>query len=388
VASTNLKVPGIASGDYTLLAIVYESDNYNQGSGEAVFKVSEDAKIATKIESKNVVMYYHDGTRIYATLKDLDGNPLADKAVTFTINGVSSDRTTDSNGQISAALNLNSNNYTASFAFKGDSKYAPSQANASVVIKSSLVANDINMMYKDGTRYYVAILVNNKPVADEEIILNINGVLYGRTTSATGTASIAINLPANNYTVTAERTSTGEKISSEIVVNSLLVENKNVKLFYKNGTGYTVKVIKQDGKVAGEGEVVSFNINGVFYNRTTNASGIARLNLNLEPNDYIITAEYKDCRVSNSIKVLPVLSASDLTKKFGQPKAFEAKLVDGHGNPLANTNVSFNINGVFYLRSTDESGIARLNINLMAGKYIITSSYNGANIANTVTVTS
>ena len=35
---------------------------------------------------------------------------------------------------------------------------------------------------------------------------------------------------------------------------------------------------------------------------------------------------------------------------------------------------------------TDENGIAKLNINLMPGEYIITSSYNGANIANKVKI--
>ena len=39
-----------------------------------------------------------------------------------------------------------------------------------------------------------------------------------------------------------------------------------------------------------------------------------------------------------------------------------------------------------YNRTTNETGKAKLNINLMVGEYIITSSYNGANIANKVTV--
>ena len=41
---------------------------------------------------------------------------------------------------------------------------------------------------------------------------------------------------------------------------------------------------------------------------------------------------------------------------------------------------------VFYMRVTDSNGQAKLNIRLMPGKYIITSSYNGASISNNITV--
>ena len=40
-------------------------------------------------------------------------------------------------------------------------------------------------------------------------------------------------------------------------------------------------------------------------------------------------------------------------------------------------------------RTTDANGIARLNINMMAGEYIITSMYeNGATISNKITIRS
>ena len=65
---------------------------------------------------------------------------------------------------------------------------------------------------------------------------------------------------------------------------------------------------------------------------------------------------------------------------------FEATLVDGKGTPLANANIRFNINGVFYDRPTDENGIARLNIRLMPGEYIITSQYGEAVTSNKITI--
>ena len=135
-------------------------------------------------------------------------------------------------------------------------------------------------------------------------------------------------------------------------------------------------------------ETVTFNINGVFYNRTTNKTGYVKLNINLQAGNYIITADYKGYRVSNEIKIKPILSADNLTKKYSTTNQFEAKLVDGKGNPLSGKNIPFNIHGVFYNRTTDNDGIARLNINLIAGEYIITSMYeNGGTISNKITVT-
>ena len=387
VVKVKVSTPNTVTGTHDLYARILESDNYFKSEGKATLTVSASAKLYTEIVAKDVKMYCGDGTRLYVTLKDLDGNVLAGQTVKWVVNGVSMSATTNKEGKVSSPLNLNTGNYTITFTYGGNSQYVGSDVTAKVTILSAISSNDINMMYKDGTRYFVGVKVNGKPVAGEKLVLNINGVLYERTTSALGTASIAINLPANTYIVTAERVSTKEKVSNKIVVNSLLVENKDLVKFYRNASGYTVKVIKQNGNVAGAGEVVTFNINGVLYERKTNDSGIAKLNINLEPNTYIITAEYKDCRVSNKIKVLPVLTASDLTKKFGTKDQFKAKLVDGQGKALAGAVVTFNINGLFYNRTTDSQGIAKLNINLQQGQYIITSSYNGANIANKVTVT-
>ena len=123
-----------------------------------------------------------------------------------------------------------------------------------------------------------------------------------------------------------------------------------------------------------------------MYKRQTNESGIAKLSINLPPGQYIITAMYGGCSVANNITVLPVLTASDLVMKYKDGSKFKANLVDGQGKALANVNVTFNINGVFYQKTTGSNGQAALSINLMPGEYIITSSYNGTNIANTIKI--
>ncbi|WP_296798931.1 hypothetical protein [uncultured Methanobrevibacter sp.] len=93
--------------------------------------------------------------------------------------------------------------------------------------------------------------------------------------------------------------------------------------------------------------------------------------------------------MSYNITVLPVLTAEDITMKYLDGTQFVATLIDGEGKAYTNQNITFNINGIFYNRTTDSSGQARLNINLMAGEYIITSMYeNGAATSNKITIRS
>ena len=79
------------------------------------------------------------------------------------------------------------------------------------------------------------------------------------------------------------------------------------------------------------------------------------------------------------IKVLPTILADNLVKYYLNGSQFHVKVIDGSGNPIVNTNVSMNINGVFYVRQTNSEGIATLNIKLWSGKYILTvhNPYDG-----------
>ena len=282
-------------------------------------------------------------------------------------------------------------NHAVTVTYTGDKKYDSSSVSKTIAVVNpveTIVSENLTKIEKSPDRFVAKFSdKDGKALANTKVTFAINGGTYTRTTDANGEASFAISLPAGTYTMITTNPVTGDTKENSITVLSRFVENRDVTKYFRNATQYVLKVLGDDGKPAAAGEVVTFNINGVFYNRTVNATGHVKMNINLNPGNYVITAEYKGCKVSNNINVLPVLTGKDLTKKFGEPGQFEATLVDGQGKAYANQKISFNINGVFYERTTNANGIAKLNINLQPGAYIITSTYGQASISNKVTVT-
>ena len=67
-------------------------------------------------------------------------------------------------------------------------------------------------------------------------------------------------------------------------------------------------------------------------------------------------------------------------------KPFKVRILGEKGEPLPGATVDFNIHGIFYHKTTDAEGYIYLNLNLIAGKYIITSTYNTYNISNIIIV--
>ena len=251
-------------------------------------------------------------------------------------------------------------------------------------ITSPIVAEDLEMFYKNGTRYEVTIIDSNgNPLANQTVTITINGIDYTRITNENGIASLAINLNPGIYTVTA--TFNGTSINSTITVLSTLTSDNVIK-YYKNGTQYYVTVVDGQGNPIAN-QKVYLNINGVIYERITNENGTAKLNINLNPGNYIITVTGPNGEMkSNNITVLSKLVSEDLTKEFNKSATYNVTVLDDNGNPVANQTVSLNVNGVIYERVTDENGVARLNINLLPGNYIITATCGSSVTSNKITV--
>lgn len=369
-------------GNYTISA-VFTKDNYQ------TVNVSENVEInsiKTVLEAENVVMYYKDGTRFAVVLKDINGNPLANMDVIISINGRDYVKQSDENGTASLGLNLESKNYTVVTTFGGNSKYFGTRSNNTVSILSTLLSKDIVKYYRNGTQFYATVLdFKGNPLANTTVMFNINGVFYNKTTDENGTAKLNIWLRPGKYIITIFNLVTGEQAGNNVTVLSKIVENYDLVKYYKNASKFSVKILDSQGYPV-EGTIVTFNINGVFYYKETDSNGIASLAINLRPGKYVITTMYGQYDVGNNVTVLPTLQTSDLKMKYLDGSAFNARVVDGQGNPLANQIVTFNVNGVFYNKVTNDEGIASLNIRLMKGEYIITSIYNGFETGNTIKI--
>ena len=249
-----------------------------------------------------------------------------------------------------------------------------------------IYGEDLSMYYKNGSRYEVSIYQDGKLINsqnnDSKVIFNVNGVNYTKEL-VNGKASIGINLNPGNYTITTfyHYTDGLATKTNNIEVLSTILANDVVK-FFRNGTQYCAKFLDGCGSPLVNASV-TFNINGVFYKKQTDDNGMARLNINLFPGEYILTAIHLNGEEkANIIKVLTTISTEDISLIENKSGVFVLKTHDGA------RNVSITINGVEYIVQTDDGGVATLNVSLSKGNHAVLSKNlnSGEEIFNTIYV--
>ena len=381
--TAKVNIPGLGVGDYNITTTYSGDAKYVSMTKKGNITVIPNMDVNLYVD--DVVMIYHDGTRLVAKLTDYQGRPIVNDIIYFTINGKTYAKTTDDNGAASMGLNLDSKVYTATVSYNESEVYSKISKNVTVTINPTVISEDLVKMYQNDTRFYVKFTDSTgKALANTTVKFNIHGVFYTKKTDKDGVADLGIMLRPGEYILTAYNPVTGEEKGFNITVKSLIVQGDLTK-YYLNASKFQATIYDKNGSLA-VGKNVTFNINGVFYTKTTDSNGVVSLAINLRPGEYIITTMYEGLAVGNNIVVLPTLVTSDLNMTYGDGSNFTAQTLDGQGKPLANQNVTFNINGVFYNKVTDDNGVASLTIRLMSGKYIITSYWNDFQTGNTIII--
>ena len=379
--TAKVNIPALSAGNHNITTTYSGDAKYDSMTKKGNITVIPNVNL----DVNDVVMFYHDGTRLVAKLTDSQGKPIVNATIYFNINGVDYVKSTDDNGTASMGLNLDSNVYAVTVTYNGSDIYSKISKNVTVTINPSIIAKDLVKMYQNDTKFYAKFIGSDgKALVNTTVRFNIHGVFYNRTTNDDGIAELGIMLRPGNYILTAYNPVTGEEQGFNITVKSLIVQNDLTK-YYLNASKFEATIYDKNGSLA-VNKTVTFNIHGVFYTRSTDDKGVVSLGISLRPGEYIITTIYEGLAVGNNITVLPTLVTRDLNMTHEDGSNFTAQTLDGQGKPLANQNVTFNINGVFYNKVTDENGVASLAMRLMSGKYIITSYWNDFQTGNTIII--
>ncbi len=381
--TAKVNIPGLGVGDYNITTTYSGDAKYVSMTKKGNITVIPNMDVNLYVD--DVVMIYHDGTRLVAKLTDYQGRPIVNDIIYFIINGKTYAKTTDDNGTVSMGLNLDSKVYTATVSYNESEVYSKISKNVTVTINPTVISEDLVKMYQNDTRFYVKFTDSTgKALTKTTVKFNIHGVFYTKKTDKDGVADLGIMLRPGEYILTAYNPVTGEEKGFNITVKSLIVQSDLTK-YYLNNSKFQATIYDKNGSLA-VGKNVTFNINGVFYTKITDSNGVVSLAINLRPGEYIITTMYEGLAVGNNIVVLPTLVTRDLNMTYGDGSNFTAQTLDGQGKPLANQNVTFNINGVFYNKVTNDNGVASLTMRLMSGKYIITSYWNDFQTGNTIII--
>ena len=345
--TAKVNIPGLDVGDYNITTTYSGDAKYVSMTKKGNITVIPNMDVNLYVD--DVVMIYHDGTRLVAKLTDYQGRPIVNDIIYFTINGKTYAKTTDDNGTVSMGLNLDSKVYTATVSYNESEVYSKISKNVTVTINPTVISEDLVKMYQNDTRFYVKFIDSTgKALTKTTVKFNIHGVFYTKKTDKDGVADLGIMLRPGEYILTAYNPVTGEEKGFNITVKSLIVQSDLTK-YYLNNSKFQATIYDKNGSLA-VGKNVTFNINGVFYTKITDSNGVVSLAINLRPGEYIITTMYEGLAVGNNIVVLPTLVTRDLNMTYGDGSNFTAQTLDGQGKPLANQNVTFNINGVFIIK--------------------------------------
>ena len=349
-------------------------ESNNLGEGES----SYDGPTVT---ANNITKYYKGSTKYTATFLDLNGTPLANQDVNITVKGVSHTVKTNSNGVATLAIDLKPGTYNvvATNPVTGES------LTTTFKILTTLSAKDMSKVYKDNHKFYAKFLNSNgKALAYKVVKFRVNGKTYKVKTNKNGVAGLSLkSLPRGTYKIVSYNND-GLTVTNTIKVyrsvkTSLTASNYN---FLVKSSNKVIKVtlLHALGYAPGAGKIIKFKVNGKTYTARTNSKGVAQLKLpTLKEGTYTVkysfakTSYYYASSTSGKVFIIPSKTPTYTVKStttFGHGAGTKLIVSLTSGKvPLAKKEITINMNGVKYTRTTNSNGQFSIQINLPVGTY-------------------
>lgn len=184
------------------------------------------------------------------------------------------------------------------------------------------------------------------------------------------------------------------------IIKSILGKNKpNAQIYCTTlkktyGQSEPLEIGLYDGKTPIASNKIIININNKDYERTTDSNGIAKLNINLPVGTYKAYISFQNEAYNDVTAYTDVIIATDtyvdgidLTKNEGDTTPYQCAVYRKDTNQRIKEEVTITINGVSYVRTADNEGLYKLNINLNKGTYKLKAEYKGNTTFNPSSIT-
>ena len=285
------------AGNYTLEMAFAGDELYGPSNATAAITITP---IQSQIWALSSVEYTiaqvtSGNATFFMALIDKDLNPIANRDINVTFNGVTKEVTTDENGLAKYAINATVGNYTIDMAFEADGFYTASNASSTVVIKAEPKQTKIflrNALYFVMETKMVRVTLwdeNNNPIANKTVHIAVYDSRYSGVTDENGTAYIRVGVGFGVHNATVSFDGDDEYAACNRTGNirviketpSIMVRGDNTK--FKVADTKIVKVYLWDrtSKPLPVGSKVAIKVNGQTYVGTTDADGIASIKIDI-----------------------------------------------------------------------------------------------------------
>ena len=346
------------------------NDNYEFNKAIDQFTVNV---IGTVIAADDLTIVENQFSEFNMTLKDVNGECVADRLIEVELNGKAYSVLTDLNGFCQIPLNLTNGLYDVHISFMGDDNYFNSSKNLSVKVRENVVIGmDINVDANN-----VSINISSSKTVNGTYIVKINDEEFRFKTN--GTSDIVfLNQAKGNYSVEVylenEMDYNVNNISAcfEVQAQKAFLSS-NISQIYV-GNLYKVTLFNSMGQPISDSKIL-FELNNKSFTINTDKNGEA--SLNLTQGNYLIQGYFAGDKYYDGVNFTADLEVkSTILNNNTSNKTYNSKysiiFLDSYGNPLNNSDVKFIINDVEYIGTTDANGFASIPIQLDVGKYNMT----------------
>ena len=434
-ASLNIN---LAKGIYPISSRFVGTIEYKASyASSTLYVVDKNYKFPSVLSASSSFTFRESGNYTVC-LTDNFNSPLANQSLIVLINNSKYEIFTDEDGLAVLEISLNKGNYIINTIYKGNEKYENASISSDLVIVSekaeaSVLECPVYSVFKDNNTIFSASLRDklDNPLTNQKIIFRLNGTEYTRVTDYQGKAYLTFNLPSGSYNVSCKFLGSDEYFASECEGKIVVIRNDSSNATIHNGSSVvsnnssqdkndgadvprtatkliyhdmiTSAVAKVDGRVGKYFEVtlvdakgkhlanksIAIGFNGKKYYRTTNATGGAKLQINLmyEGKYTFAIAFLGDDNYTGDFQVAqirvnkhsPKIKA-DAKRSKGSAKTITltATLQSANGNAISGKKISFTLNGKTYVSKTNSKGLASVEVSLnKKGSYSINIKFAG-----------